>query len=66
MNKADNTSLTLSYAELDAISRFFADAYNSGTTFTKEQLLVAEKVDKFFLYYEEDSVYSEKLTELNN
>ena len=66
MNKATNTSLTLSYAELDALSHFLADAYNAGTAFTKEQLQVAERVDKFFLYYEEDSVYTEKLAELNN
>jgi len=66
MNRADIDSLTLSYAELDALSHFLSDAYNAGTAFTKEQLQVAEKVDQFFLYYPEDSVFTEKLAELNN
>ena len=66
MNKADNTSLTLSYAEADALCQFLAEAYNSGTAFSKEQLQVAEKIDQFFLYYAEDSIFTEKLAELKN
>ena len=65
MNNSDRTHLTLSYRELDAISRFFDNAYNEGTDFDRDQLLVAEKIDQFFLYYPEQSVFTEKLAELN-
>ena len=55
--------LSFSYAELDHLLGIITDAYNSGTEFTQEQLLVAERIDQFFLYYPEQSVFTEKLAE---
>ena len=65
VNNIVRTHLTLSYRELDAISHFFDNAYNEGTDFDRDQLIVAEKIDQFFLYYAEQSRFTKKLAELN-
>ena len=64
-SKGRPTYMTLSYAELDAISRFFDAAYNEGKHFDRAQLRVAERIDQHFLYNPEQSIYTEKLAELD-